>query len=394
MIEEIQELQQLLLKKAKITYKRYFYDTLELDRLTGILGARGVGKTTFLLWYFKNSKLPFSKKLYFSADSININSIFDLAKEFAKGGGKLLIIDEIHKFGNFENELKKIYDFLDLQVIFSGSSALKIDNSKADLSRRAVIYEVEGMSFREFLELKNGIKLDAISLNDILQNHIDIAHDLLNKFDIGSFREYLEFGYYPFYFDKKVFYKIKLNETINTVIEVDIPSIFNIEYQNIKNLKRLITLVCESAPYAPNINELLAKMGMGSDYRSLYRYMDYLHKAKIIYLLKPKTKGDNIFSKPEKIYLNNSNLHYAYCKEPQIGTIRETFFASMLKYNHLLQTSKKGDFLVDEKYTFEIGGKNKNFKQIKDLQNSFVVADNIEVGFGAKIPLWLFGFLY
>jgi predicted AAA+ superfamily ATPase len=394
MIEEIQELQQLLLKKTKITYKRYFYNSLELDRLTGILGARGVGKTTFLLWYLKNSKLPFSKKLYFSADSININSLFDLAKAYAKGGGELLIIDEIHKFNNFESELKKIYDFLDLQVIFSGSSALKIDNSKADLSRRAVIYEVEGMSFREFLELRHGIELDSILLDDILQNHIDIAHDLLEKFDMSSFKEYLEFGYYPFYFDKKVLYKIKLNETINTVIEVDIPSIFNIEYQNIRSLKRLITLICESAPYTPNINELLVKMGMGSDYRSLYRYMDYLHKAKIIYLLKPKTKGDNIFSKPEKIYLSNSNLHYAYCKDPQLGTIRETFFASMLKVDHLLQASKKGDFLVNDRYTVEIGGKNKSFKQIKDMPDSFVVADDIEIGFGNKIPLWLFGFLY
>jgi predicted AAA+ superfamily ATPase len=394
MIEEIGELQQLLLKKSKISYKRYFYDSLEFDKLTGLLGARGVGKTTFLLWYFKNSKLSFSKKLYFSADSININSLFDLAKEFAKSGGKLLIIDEIHKFGNFESELKKIYDFLDLQVIFSGSSALKIDNSKADLSRRAIIYEVEGMSFREFLELKHNIKLNSYSLEDILHHHVDIAYDLLEKFDISSFKEYLEFGYYPFYFDKKVLYKIKLNETINTVIEVDIPSIFNIEYQNIKNLKRLITLICESAPYTPNINELLTKMGMGSDYRSLYRYMDYLHKAKIIYLLKPKIRGDNIFSKPEKIYLNNPNLHYAYCKEPQLGTIRETFFATMLKIEHLLQTSKKGDFLVDEKYTFEVGGAKKSFKQIKDMDNSFVVADDVEIGFGAKIPLWLFGFLY
>jgi len=395
MIKEILELQQLLLKKSKVSYKRYFYENLEMDRLTGILGARGVGKTTFLLWYLKNSKLPFSKKLYFSADSINIDSIFDLAKEFAKIGGELLIIDEIHKFNGFEIELKKIYDFLDLQVIFSGSSALKIDNSKADLSRRAIIYEVEGMSFKEFLELKYSFNLPSYSLEEILKNHMDIAYELLEKFNLTlDFKEYLEFGYYPFYFDKRVLYKIKLNETINTVIEVDIPSIFNIEYQNIRNLKKLITLVCKAAPYTPNINELLAKMNMGSDYRTLYRYMDYLHKARIIYLLKPKTKGDNIFSKPEKIYLNNTNLYYAYCKEPQIGTVRETFFINMLKVKHQIQASKKGDFVVDEKYIFEIGGKNKDFKQIKDIENSFVVADDIEIGFGNKIPLWLFGFLY
>ena len=270
MIEEIQELQQLLLKKAKITYKRYFYDTLELDRLTGILGARGVGKTTFLLWYFKNSKLPFSKKLYFSADSININSIFDLAKEFAKGGGKLLIIDEIHKFGNFENELKKIYDFLDLQVIFSGSSALKIDNSKADLSRRAVLYRVQGLSFREFIELSKGITLPSFTLEEIVKEHVDIAYELLEKFNLTLlFREYLKMGYYPFYFEDKEDYIIKLNQTINTVIEVDIPSIFPIEYESVQNLKKLVRLLCESHPYTPNIKELLVKMDMILNYLQL-----------------------------------------------------------------------------------------------------------------------------
>jgi len=306
-----------------------------------------------------------------------------VAKGFQKNGGKLLIIDEIHKYNGFESELKKIYDFLDLQVIFSGSSALQIDNSKADLSRRVVVFEVEGLSFREFLELKNSITLPIVNFEDILNNHIDIAYELLDRFDISQFDEYLKYGYYPFYFEKSSSYKIKLNETINTVLEVDIPSIFNIEYQNIQNLKKLLLILCQSVPYIPNINELLSKMGMGSDYRSLYRYLDYLHKAKIITLMRPKTKGDNIFSKPQKIYFNNANLHYAYCDTPQIGTIREIFFKSML-FEHTLTIPKKGDFLIDGKYIVEMGGKNK----------SYGVADDIEVGFGAKIPLWLFGFLY
>jgi predicted AAA+ superfamily ATPase len=394
MIIEIRELQQLLLKKIKVKYKRYFFNKFEFDRLSGIIGARGVGKTTFLLQYLKEHKLPASQKLYFSADSLSVSSLFDLAKEFEKSGGKLLVIDEIHKFNGFESELKKIYDFLELQVIFSSSSALKIDNSKADLSRRVVVYEVEGLSFREFLELKLNKSFSTYSLEDILKNHVDIAYELADKFDRDMFDEYLHFGYYPFYFDNKSLYKLKLNETINTVLEVDIPSIFNIEYQNIRNLKKLITLVCESSPFTPNINELLTKMNMGSDYRSLYRYMDYLHKAKILQLMKPKTKGDNIFSKPQKIYLNNTNLHYTYSNANEIGTIREVFFASMLKVNHTLLLPKKGDFLIDEKYTFEIGGKSKKYNQIKDISNSFVVADDIEIGFGNKIPLYLFGFLY
>ena len=393
MIQEIRELQNLLLKKQKSKYKRYFFNKFDFDRLSGIIGARGVGKTTFLLQYLKENSLPFSKKLYVSADSINIDSLFNLAKEFQDSGGELLIIDEIHKYNNFEKELKKIYDFLELQVIFSGSSALKIDNSKSDLSRRAVIFEVEGLSFREFLELKNSITLPVLSLEDILSNHIDIAYELLDKFKFNQFKEYLEFGYYPFYFDKQSTYKIKLNETINTVLEVDIPSIFNIEYKNIQNLKKLLLMICQSVPYVPNINELLKKIGLKSDYRSLYRYLDYLHKSKIVTLIRPKTRGDNIFTKPQKIYFNNSNLYYAYCNNPNIGTIRETFFKSML-FEHSLLIAKKGDFLVDEKYIFEIGGKKKSFKQIEDLPNSYIVSDDIKIGSGNKIPLWLFGFLY
>ena len=393
MLEEIRELQTLLLKKQRSKYKRYFFDTFDFDRMSGIIGARGVGKTTFLLQYLKEHTLAPSKKLYISADSIKIDSLFELAKTFQNEGGELLIIDEIHKYTGFENELKKIYDFLELQVIFSGSSALRIDHSKADLSRRAIIFEVEGLSFREFLELKLDITLPSFRLKEILNSHVDIAYELLEKFNLALFNTYLHDGYYPYYFDKSSAYKIKLGETINTVIEVDIPSIFNIEYQNIRTLKKLLLLLCESVPYTPNINELLSKMDMGSDYRSLYRYLDYLHKAKIITLMRPVTKGDNIFAKPEKIYFDNTNLHYAYCDTPNIGTIREVFFKSML-FEHTLSIPKKGDFFIDKQYAFEIGGKNKNFKQIKDIPNSYVVADDIEIGSGNKIPLWLFGFLY
>ena len=394
MLSEIRDLQQILLKKYNIKYKRYFFHKIDFGKMTGIIGARGVGKTTFLLQYLRASNIPISKKLYISADSVKIDSLFELALQFQKEEGKLLIIDEIHKYPNFELELKKIYDFLDLEVIFSGSSALKIDNAKADLSRRAVIYEVEGMSFREFIELKEGIDLPLFSLEEILENHVDIAYELLDKFNLTLlFPDYLKHGYYPFYFDKKSHYLIKLNETINAVIEIDIPSVFSMEYQNIRNLKKLIRLVCESHPYTPNIKELLGKMEMGEDYRSLYRYLDYLHKAKILKLMRPTTRGDNIFTKPEKIYLNNTNLHYEYCDEAQIGTIREVFFMSM-NFEHKITVPKKGDFLIDDKYLFEVGGKNKSFKQIKDMPNSFVVADDIEIGSGNKIPLWLFGFLY
>ncbi len=396
-LKEIREYQQKLFNLVKkIKYKRYFYDTIanDKDRLIGIIGARGVGKTTFLLQYLLSLDIEFSKKLYLSADTINISSLFDVANEFSKEDGKVLVIDEIHKYRNFEIELKKIYDFLDLKVLFSGSSALEIDNSKADLSRRAMMYDVKGLSFREFLELNQNITLPKYTFEELINNHVDIAYELLDKFNLKlNFREYIQHGYYPFYFVNKENYLIKLNETVNTVIEVDIPSIFPVEYQVVTKLKKLVRLLCESYPYVPNIKELLSKMDMAnSDYQRLYKYLFYLDRAKILNTILPKYRGDSIFVKPEKIYLNNTNLHYAYCQKREIGTIRELFFVSMLR-DYGLEISKKGDFLVKE-ILFEIGGKNKTSKQIKDIPNSFIVADDLEIGNKRTIPLWLFGFLY
>ncbi|NOQ31325.1 MAG: AAA family ATPase [Helicobacteraceae bacterium] len=396
MLDDIREYQRKIFKKNNFTYKRYFYKEVNFNpKLIGIVGARGVGKTTFLIQHLKELDIPFSQKLYISADTINIPSLFEVAEQFAKEDGKVLIIDEIHKYKDFEIELKKMYDILDIKVIFSGSSALQIDNAKADLSRRAIVHSFEGLSFREFLELNNNTTLPLYSLSDILNNHIDIAYELLDKFNLTlSYKEYIKSGYYPFYFEDKESYLIRLNETINTVIEIDIPSVFPIEYSNIINLKKLVRLVCESLPYTPNIQELLLKMNMKDNYKGLYRFIEYLNKAKILNVVRAASKGDNIFTKPEKIYLNNTNLHYAYCNAFELGTIRETFFSSMLQQKHTLNIPKKGDFLVDGKYTFEVGGKNKKFKQIKDIPNSFIVSDDIEIGSGNKIPLWLFGFLY
>jgi hypothetical protein len=396
MLKELREYQQIVFKKNNFTYKRYFHKSLNLDKkLVGIIGARGVGKTTFLIQYLKNLNIPFSKKLYISADIITVPSLFEVAHAFSKEEGEILVIDEIHKYKNFEIELKKIYDILDLKVIFSGSSALKLDNAKADLSRRAVLYNVDGLSFREFIELSKDATLPSFDFGDIVNNHIDIAYVLLEKFNLTLlFKEYLKSGYYPFYFEDKEDYLVKLNQTINTVIEVDIPSVFPIEYDSVQSMKKLVRLLCLSHPCTPNIKELLLKMDMKDNYKGLYRFLDYLNKAKIFTTIKPKTKGDNIFTKPNKIYLNNTNLHYAYCANSNIGTLREVFMASMLQNRHSIEIAKRGDFLIDEKYLFEIGGKNKSFNQIKDIKNSFIIADDIEIGSGNKIPMWLFGFLY
>ncbi len=393
-LETLKNYQANYLAMFDFTYKRYIHDIVNFDqKLIGIVGARGVGKTTFLLQHLNEHPLPITKKLYFSADSIDIDSLFDVAYEFSKEGGELLIIDEIHKYRHFETELKKIYDMLNLKVIFSGSSALKLDHAKGDLSRRSVLYSMRGLSFREFIEIKKGISLPKYAINELLLNHEEIAHTLLGQIKPYEFwREYLHYGYYPFYFENSDTYLLRLKETINTVIEVDIPSLFPIEYEKIINLKKLVRLVCESKPFKVNIKSLSEKIGI-KDYHTLYRYIEYLQRGKILTLLRSKSKGDSIFVKPQKLYLGNTNLHYAYCDVSEIGTVREVFFMSLFE-NERLEVSSKGDFVVDGKYTIEIGGKGKSFKQIKDIKDSFVLADDMEVGSGNKIPLWLFGFMY
>ncbi len=377
-------------------YKRYFLKEIDFnDKMIGIIGARGAGKTTAILQYLNSLDLDFSKKLYFSADSILLSGqrLYDIADEFAKSGGEILAIDEIHKYKNFEIELKEIYDFLDLKVIFSGSSALHLEHNRADLSRRAVIYRVEGLSFREFLELKTKKSFDSFKLEDILSSHVDVAYEILSKIKPFEYlSEYLSSGYFPYYFENPNSYSFKLEETINIVIESDLPIIFNIEPQNIQKLKQLVALICSSKPYELNITTLSKKIGINRN--TLYQYIEYLTKGKLFYSLYASEKKDTVFVKPNKLYLNNTNIAYNYCSKNEKGTIRELFFAEQLRAKHKLNYPKQGDFLVDEKYIFEIGGKNKSFNQVKDLPNSFVVADDIEIGFGAKIPLWLFGFLY
>jgi predicted AAA+ superfamily ATPase len=386
----------LYLANLKQSYKRYFWDEIDHnDKLIGIVGARGVGKTTYILQYLKELDIPLHKKLYISADSLEMadTTLLHIAKEFSSLGGQVLAIDEIHKYKNFEIELKNIYDMLDLKVIFSGSSALKLEHSTADLSRRAVMYRVQGLSYREFLEIRLGIALARYSLEDILTRHVEIALEINQRVKPLEFwEEYLKFGFYPFYFQNKETYPIKLQETINAVIETDIPSIFALKYENVVNLKKLVKLVCSSKPFTINIKELSAKVGVDRD--TLYLFMDYLHRGKIFQVHRSKTKGDNIFLKPDKIYLNNTNLNYCYCTNQEAGTLRETFFANQLSQGHSIEIPQKGDFLIDEKYLVEVGGKDKGFAQIKNIENSFVVADGIESGFGNKIPLWLFGFLY
>ena len=396
MIEALRNTFLKQLSNTSLTFKRYMHNHFDMDdKLIGILGSRGVGKTTFILQYLKELNTPIEKKLYFSVDhfyALNY-SLYEIAQEFNKIGGEILAIDEIHKYPNFASELKSIYDTFDIKVIFSGSSAIALESSKIDLSRRAILYRVNGLSFREFLEFETKKKFTHYTLKELLSNHIEIAYKINEQIKpFEYFDKYLQYGYYPFYKQNINHYGQKLNEVLNIVLESDLPLIFKVDTSNINKLKKLLAMLCQSKPYELNISKLSTKIGLNR--ATLYTYLSYLEAGRLTKTIRQHSKGDKIFTKPEKLYLNNTNLSNAYCQNQDKGTNREIFFANQISQEHTINYSKIGDFLVDDTYIFETGGKNKSFGQIKDMNDSFIVADNIEIGFNNKIPLWLFGFLY
>jgi predicted AAA+ superfamily ATPase len=298
----------------------------------------------------------------------------------------------VHRYNDFSSYLKTIYDLFDIKVVVTGSSAISLLSAKSDLSRRVTLYNLRGFSFREFLELKYDKDINAYSLEEILKNHSSIVKELKLENILADFKEYLEVGYYPFYFDKRFSYYQNLLNTINLTIDIDLTSLGLIEQKYTYKLKKLLEVVCESKPFEVNYTKISALAEISRV--KLYDYISYLNDSQMLLLIEETTKGLKKISKPAKIYLNNTNLLYAYCQNQEKGTIRETFFANQLSSKYQLHISKQGDFLVDKRYTFEIGGAKKSFEQIKDIPNSFVVADDIELGTDAKIPLWLFGFLY
>jgi predicted AAA+ superfamily ATPase len=396
MIEQLQLLSNQILAQNIPEYKRFLFDKINFsERLIGVLGSRGVGKTTLLLQYL-HTVFKVKKTLYIMADHPVVAQLglFTIADEFQKKGGEVLIIDEIHKIKNFETDLKLIYDsFFSLNVVFTGSNAVAIDNAKADLSRRAVIHRLPVLSFREFLELETNEKFEPLSLSEILQNHTSNAIEILSKVKpFAFFEEYLKSGAYPFYKSSQNSYIQKLLSASMQILETDLPMIYTIDHDKINSLKKMMIMLCQSEPYDINISKLCGAVELNQ--RTLYKYLGILQAAGLIRILGAKSSGVSIISKPEKLYLDNTNLFSIFCNNPKTGTLRETFFASSVSYEHSINYPKSGDFILDDKYTFEIGGRDKNFKQLKDVKQGYVVADDIEIGVDNKIPLWLFGFLY
>ncbi|MBU1667148.1 AAA family ATPase [bacterium] len=374
-------------------FKRYLFAQIDFkSKLIGILGQRGVGKTTLIRQIAQHYGLKSSKMLYISADNVR-KKLSDIAIEFSALGGELLIIDEVHKANDFALELKTMYDFVDIKVIFSGSSALELENSKVDLSRRSLFYELGSLSFREFLAIKYEIDLVPLLLEDILENHQEIAQSVKQKFKpLEYFNHYRAYGSYPFFTEGELGYNLRLNEIMNIILDSEVATIYNVDSDKINTIRKLLHLLCSSVPLELNIQKLAQSSEISRN--TLYSYLYYLKKANLIEIIGGNFKNKKLLNKPDKIYLDNINLYNILCSDKNSGTARESFFVSQLKELHDIKYSNIGDFKVDDRYVFEVGGKNKGFKQIKDIPDSFVVADDIEIGFGAKIPLWMFGLMY
>ena len=396
-MEELKYEFQQKMATLSLEFLRYLVNVIDLkNQLIAIKGARGAGKTTLLLQIAKKN-FDLEKTLYVSLDHIYFfeNKLYYLAKEFSDTGGRHLLLDEVHKYPNWSREIKLIYDnFPSLHVIFTSSSMLEIYKAESDLSRRAVSYNLKELSFREFIEFELGIKLSKYSFEYILQNHNQIATDLLQKIKpLALFSKYLKMGAYPYFKENENDYNQKLLNTINLIIEIDINAVEDLNYETLVKLKKLLISIASSAPFTPNITKLSEKVGVSRN--TLIQAIKILDRAGLINELYKDTSGIGVLTKPEKIFLNNTNLMYVLAKKNiDIGNVRETFFLNQFKGIQTINLSEQSDFIIDKKYTFEIGGKNKTKKQISGIPNAFIAKDNVEIGFGNSIPVWLFGFMY
>ena len=372
-------------------------------QLISIMGAKGVGKSTLIRQYLKQNYQPLDRRmLYCSADTVEFSTrtLVELAEDFVIRGGELLVIDEIHKYksgtSDWSREIKEIYElFPQLKLIVSGSSLLRLREGDADLSRRAVKYTMSGLSFRESLRFYHGLSFEKWTLQDILEHPYDLWQMVTSKCKpVALFKEYLEKGYYPFLLEGEGEYYTKIEQVVNYIIETELPRICKVDVSNVRKLQALIALICSEVPFELNANKIAAALEIGRD--TVVEYLKYLGDAKVLNLLYSDKKKIGKLSKPDKVYLENPNILYALAPtKADIGTLRETFAIGSLSESHNVEYGKaQGDFKVDEKYTFEIGGRSKDFSQIAGVKDSYIFADGWDMPDGAKLPLWMLGFLY
>ena len=389
-----------VLNSISMDKKRHLYNRINWDaRGICIAGARGTGKTTLILQHL-TERYDRDKCLYVSGDNINIiaEGLFNTAKDFFAFGGETFVVDEVHKYPDWSQEVKNIYDsFPQKSIIISGSSTLDLTKARYDLSRRVVYYRLEGLSFREFLKFEYDIDIAPLSLEEIVKDHVSISSSILKKGPVLKyFNEYLEYGYYPYFLEGKQDYNSKVMGAIEKVLFEDIGIVFNLPVNKIPAMKKLLWLVATSHPFTLNIERIATDLGITRP--TVYNYLEILENADLFKSVKALGKGAGFIRKPGKLYFENTNLLLAIAGsvkiEAQSGTLRETFFVNQLSQDHKISLHEKCDFVIDEKYHFEIGGPSKKEKQISGVESSYLAIDGIETGFQKRIPLYLFGFLY
>ena len=396
-IEKVYRISAEKIADTSLLLKRYSYADIDWgSRLIGLRGARGVGKTTLLLQKICESGSERDTSLYLSLDSVwlDVKEIYLLAEHHVQHGGTRLVLDEVHYVKDWQKIVKNLYDdFRDLKIAYTGSSLLRLKARQGDLSRRQVGYELPGLSFREFLKFEGVMDWNPVPLEDVLSGHLDIAREITKKVKIlPLFERYFKSGYYPFCLEKTAKYEERIRQVVNQTLDSDWPSVEDITPETIRKARKMLRILAAMPPQTPKMSRLYAELDTERQHGLKILYA--LERAGLLNLLAADFDALDNLSSPEKIYCENTNLMYALTSDADIGTARETFFANQLSNGHVLTYPKKGDFLVDGKHLFEVGGSGKGFRQIKDVPDSYVAADDIEVGIGNKIPLWLFGFLY
>ena len=398
-MEQLQAQHLRLLSHMDMQHQRSLMDEINWNaRLIGIRGARGVGKTTMMLQHIKETYgLNPTAALYASLDHLYFSrhSLLDLAEEFYNQGGQCLYLDEVHKYEGWSREIKNIYDgFPELKVVFTGSSLLNILNAEADLSRRCVSYDMQGLSFREYLLFKEGLSFPAIALEDILTHPLEAAKTVLAECrPLQHFLKYLQEGYYPFFLQQDIDYLTQVQKVVSLILEIELPQLRQVDVGNVRKLRSLLAILSSGVPFAVDISKMAQMAELNRN--TILAYLSHLHRAKLINLLYSDKMNLKRMQKPDKIYVENTNLLLALAlSQVEVGTQRETFLVNQLAYKHQVEYGKQADFLIDRKYTIEVGGQNKDGKQIAGTPNAFIAADGIEYAFGNKLPLWLFGFLY
>lgn len=386
-------------RETPLSLERFLLKQLDWrDRLIAVSGSRGTGKTTLLLQHIKEkfADNP-DAALYVSLDNLwfETHSLAELIDTHYKNGGTHIFIDEVHYLPNWQRVMKSVYDeYPSLHVVYTGSSLLKMDAASGDLSRRQITYSLPGLSFREYLYFENICKMDAVPLDDLLQNHCAIAESVAEKTRIlKHFSDYLKTGYYPFY--KEVFagYDIRLLQVTHQILESDYPAVENISYPTVQKIKKMLYILAQTCPQTPNMSELYRQLE--TDRNQGLKMLYILDRANLLNLLSTEKATLKNMARPDKIYCDNTNIMYALTERVDTGTTRETFFLNQLRSaGHTVLYPPQGDFLVDGKFLFEVGGKKKTYEQIKDLPDSYLAIDDEEVGRGNRIPLWMFGLLY